>query len=112
MVPEVSDYIDERMAAIEKHLGSDADTARIEVQLGRASGKHHSDHGWFAEIDVWTPGGVHVHATNHEDTINAAIDRAKEEVMTQLRKSKQFHRRFIRRTGSAIKGWMRRDDEE
>lgn len=112
MVPEVSDYIDERMAAIEKHLGAEGETARIEVNVGRASGKHHSEYSWFAEIDVKTPGGVDAHATNNEDSINAAIDRAKEEIMAQLHKGKELHQREIRKTGSAIKESMRIDDEE
>jgi ribosomal subunit interface protein len=110
MVPEVSDYIDERIAVIEKHLGGDADTARIEVNVGRASGKHHSDHMWFAEIDIQMPGGAHAHATNNESSINAAIDRAKEEIMTQLHKEKQVNRRELRQVGSEIKESMRIDD--
>lgn len=112
MVNEVSDYIGERMAAIEKHLGAEAGAARLEINVGRASGKHTSDHMWFAEIDVRAPGGTHAHAKNHEDSINAAVDRAKEEIMTQLHKGKQFHRRWLRKTGAAIKGWMRIDDGE
>jgi ribosomal subunit interface protein len=112
MVPEVSEYIDERVAVIEKHLGAEADSTRVEVGVGRASGKHHSDHMWVAEIDVRTPGGMHAHATNHEDSINAAIDRAKEEIMTQLRKGKQLDRSDLRKTGSAIKDSTRIDDGE
>ena len=112
LVPETASYLDERIAAIEKHLGSDAAIARIEVTVGRASGKHHSDHMWFAEIDIQTPGGIHAHATNNEDSINAAIDRAKEEIMTQLHKGKQLNRREQRKIGSEIKDSMRVDDGE
>lgn len=108
MVSEVSDYIDERMKVIERHLGAEADAARVEIDIGRATGKaRHSDYQWFAEIDVRTPGGVHAHASNNEDTINAAIDRAKEEVMAQLRKSSSTHRRIIRKTGAAVKNLLK-----
>ena len=113
LTPNVSDYIDERMRAIERLLGSDSGHARAELTVGRASGKsRHGDYMWFAEIDVRAPGGIHAHASNHEDTVNAAVDRAKEEILTQLRKGKQFHRRWIRKTGSAIKGLMRSESDE
>jgi ribosomal subunit interface protein len=113
MTSEVSDYIDERMAVIERHLGAEADAARVEVDIGRATGKsRHSDYQWFAEIDVRTPGGVHAHASNNEDTINAAIDRAKEEVMAQLRKGKQLHQRLIKKTGAAVKNLLKFGDGE
>ena len=108
MVPEVSDYINERVGVIGRHLGADAELARIEVEVGRASGKaRHGEYLWFAEFNVSYPGGPSVHAKNHEDSINAAIDRAKEEVVVQLRKGKQLHRRVLRRGGAAFKRFMR-----
>jgi ribosomal subunit interface protein len=108
IVPEVSEYLDERIGVIERHLGIEADGARVEVEIGRAAGKqHHSDYMWSATINVWTPAGVHAHATNSEDSVNGAIDRAKEEIMTQLRKGRSAHRRIIRKTGAAVKNLLK-----
>jgi ribosomal subunit interface protein len=89
MTARVSDYLDERMAAIEKLLGDDAALTRCEVELGRATGRHkHSDYQWFAEIQVKRPGAETLVARNHESSINAAIDNAKDEMLRQLRKKK------------------------
>ena len=38
----VSAYLDERLATITRHLGSEADNARLEVEVGRDAG--HSQH--------------------------------------------------------------------
>lgn len=108
MTSEASAYLDERTAAIEKMLGGDAHAARLEVELGRAAGRpRHGDHLYFAEMHLRYPGGGEVRATNNEPTINAAIDNAKEELLRQLRKERKGSMRTIRKTGAAIKRWMR-----
>lgn len=113
ITPEVSAYLDERIAPIEKLLGSDAQNARIEVELGRDGGnQRHSDHAWRVEINVSYPGGQSVRATNNAENINTAIDDAKEEAMRQLRGSRQASRDVMRRTGAAIKRFMRFGAEE
>lgn len=108
MTPEVSSYLDERLASIEKMLGSDAHGARLEVEIARAAGnQHHSDHMWRAEILIHYPGGPRIVASNHASTVNAAIDDAKEEAVRQLRSERQAHRRIARKTGAAIKRFLR-----
>jgi ribosomal subunit interface protein len=108
MTTAINDYVQQRLATIEKLLGSDAQLARCEVELGRSGGaQRHGEYIWIAEIQVSYPGGERVVARNQEATVNAAIDNAKEEVMMQLRKNKRLHTRVLRRTGAAIKRWMR-----
>lgn len=107
ITPEVSEYLDGRLAGIEKLLADDAFTARCEVELGRDSGQHRRyDNMWMAEVQVFYDG-EHVRATNHASTINAAIDDVKEEVERQIRKSKKTHIRFLRKGGAALKRLMR-----
>lgn len=113
ITPEVSQYLDERVAAIEKMLGDDALTARLEVEIARDGGnQRHGDHMWKAEMNLTYPGGPRVRATNHAPTVNAAIDDVKEETARQVRSERQAHRRVIRRTGAAIKRLMRFGAEE
>ncbi len=108
LTPEVSAYLEEKMAAIEKLLGSDADLARCEVEVGRDAGnQRHGEHVWFAEINVRYPGGEPIRVTNNESTVNAAIDMAKDEAVRQLRKSRRTHTRFIRKSGALLKNMMR-----
>lgn len=105
---EVQGYVDDRIASIEKLLGDDARTARCEVEMGRAAGRpRHGDNMWFAEMRIVVPGEADVYARNNSSTVNAAIDDVKEEIERQLRKGRKLHIRMMRRTGSAIKNWMR-----
>ncbi len=107
MTPDVQATLDKALASIEKILSNDTGTARCEVELGRASGRHKSDYMWFAEVRIISPGGTPVYARNNASTVNAAIDDVKEEVERQLRRGKKLHIRVMRKTGSAIKNWMK-----
>lgn len=108
ITPEVTTYLDEKIASIEKMLGAEASTARLEVEIARAAGnQRHGEHVWKAELNLSSPGGPNVRATNHAENVNTAIEDAKEELLRQLRTEKQTHRRILRRGGAAIKRLMR-----
>ncbi len=105
----VKKYLEVRVNALEKLLGSDAAISRCEVEIGRAAGKQrHGDHLYFAEFLIRAPRRKPVRAVNHESTINAAIDNAKEEAMQQLRKQKTIRTTAEKRKGSEIKRSLRR----
>jgi ribosomal subunit interface protein len=106
MTVEVDTYISEKLAGAQKLLTNDQ-YALCEVNVGRAAS--HSKHGevWFAEFDVIPTGGERIHTYARAETINAAIDKAKDELLQQLRKSKKFHIKMLRRGGAAIKKIMR-----
>jgi ribosome-associated translation inhibitor RaiA len=46
-------------------------------------------------------------ASNHEPTVNAAIDNAKDELMRQLRQDKKLHSRLWRKSGAFAKRLLR-----
>jgi len=104
----IEDYVRQRVASLEKMLGADAGISRCEVELSRSAGnERHSEYAWRAEIQILHPGGTRIVARNQEPTINAAIDNAKDEAAMQLRKEKRTSTRVLRKTGAAIKRWMR-----
>lgn len=101
-------YLDGRLASIEKYLSSDTSLTRCEVEVGRDAGRpRHGANMWFAEIRIVQPGATRVYARNNAASVNAAIDDVKEEVERQLRQEKKLHVRVMRKTGAAIKNWMR-----
>jgi len=53
----VSDYLDGRIATIERHLGIEAQNARLEVEIGRDAGHSQRGENWFAEFQLRIPGG-------------------------------------------------------
>lgn len=107
MTPEVQACLDKTLAAIEKLLSGDTETARCEVELGRASGRHKSDYMWKAEVQVIFPGGEVIRATNHAVGMNAAIDDVRDEIARQLRQRKRKYLAVVRRTGKAVKDFLR-----
>ncbi|HTR19068.1 MAG TPA: HPF/RaiA family ribosome-associated protein [Candidatus Paceibacterota bacterium] len=110
MTPETSDYLDDRIATLEKLLGSDAEVARCEVEVGKdAGGQRHGDNLYFAEFHILYPGGS-VRATNRSQSINGAIDDAKEEAARQLRRARKTHIRLWRKSGAAFKRLLRMGD--
>jgi ribosomal subunit interface protein len=110
MTSETKTYLDERIAHLEKLLGSDAAEARCEVELGRAAGKpRHGANIWFAEIHIISPGGKRVVATNNSESINGAIDDVKVEVERQIKRGRQLHVRLARKSGAALKRFLKLD---
>ena len=108
MPTKIALYLGERLRAIEKFLGDDADTSRCEVEIGQATGRHrHSDYQWFVEIQVKRPGAGTTVARNQEPTVNAAIDMAKAELIGQLRKKKTVRTRKVRKDAARAKRMLR-----
>lgn len=108
MPPEIAKYLDDRISHIERFLGEESDVARLEVELGRATGHHkHSEYMYFAEFQLMRPGVARVVAHNHEPTVNAAIDNAKEELLRQVQREKRLHTRVWRKGGALAKRLLR-----
>lgn len=111
MASDVEKYLNERIAMLERVL-EDVSLARVEVELGRDAGRpRHGKNIWFAEIHVISPGSARVYARNNGETINEAIDDAKDEAVRQLQRSKQIHRRVLRKGGAMVKRLLRLGDE-
>lgn len=105
LTPEAQAHLDDRIAAIEKSLSDDAVEVRLEVEIGRAQNSKHGD-VWSTEMNLFLEGKA-LRADVTAETVNAAIDEAKNEIVRQYRKQKQFHRRMIRRGGAMLKGLTR-----
>lgn len=105
------EYLDERLAHIEKLLGADADLARCEVELKRDAGKpRHGANIWCAEIQILHPGGDTMRATNHAESLNGAIDDAKAELERQIRGDKRVGRREERKEGAKLKRFLHEEE--
>src|SRR3989344_2565352 len=108
LTPDVGAYLDSRLTHLEKMLGDGATLARCGVELGRDAGRpRHGANIWFAEVTIKAPGGIRARARNNSESINGAIDNVKDEVERQLRSEKRLHMRVLRKTGAAIKRWMK-----
>lgn len=104
ITPEVSAYLDDKIAAISKLVTDEA--AHCDVEIGRAVGHSQQGSVWKAEITL-SAYGERFRAFAQEESINAAIDIAKDEMLQQLRKSKGKHTDVSRKVGARIKEWLR-----
>lgn len=111
MTPETQAYLNERLQRIEKLLNGDAALARCEVEIGRDAGnQRHGANLWFAELNIQSPGGRLIRATNRSESINGAIDDAKAEAERQIRRERKVHIRMWRKSGTAFKKLLRMSD--
>jgi ribosome-associated translation inhibitor RaiA len=107
MNKNIEDYLDERVQAIEKHLGDDAAHSRCEIEIGRAAGHSNKGENWFAEFQILTPGEDLVRVVGHGETVNAAIDSAKDEILVTLKKDRTKRFSQTKKLGAKMKEWLR-----
>ncbi len=99
MPSETRVYLDSKLTDIGKLLGN-AD--RCEVELGRAVGHSQQGKVWKAEIVVHHEGD-RFRAIAQEESVHAAIDIVKDEILQQLRKYKGRTTTLTRRMGAKLK---------
>lgn len=107
MTAEVSAYLDEKIESLERLVSDDA--ARCEVELGRAVGHSRQGDVWKAEIVVHQYG-ERLYAIATAESIKAAIDISKDEMLQQLRKGKKRNTSLSRKLGARLKKFARRGD--
>ena len=103
MTDEIASYLDTKLADIGRLLG---ETARCEVELGRAVGHSQQGRVWKAEFVVHHEG-ERFRAIAHEESVQAAIDIVKDEMLQQLRKNKGRTTTLARRMGARLKRMAR-----
>ena len=106
ITPQVSEYLEDKLAVIGKLLAERESLARCEVELGRAIGRAQHGDVWRAEITLVVEGEL-FRAEASGESINAAIDAVKDEMLTRLRRTKDKRFALMRRTGAQIKKWTR-----
>ena len=106
MTPETSQYLAERISALEKLVDPSDETAFCEVEVGKTTEHHRQGNIWVAEFQI-VRGGERLRAVAEGESLNAAIDGAKDEMLRQLRHSKGKSESLARRAGKTFKDWMR-----
>lgn len=106
LTDEVQNYAEEKLAAIHKLL-SHHDEADIECDVALArDDKHHTGMIYRADFTVLA-GKERMHGVGHGESMNAALDMAKDELANRLRRDKKAHVRFLRKSGAMLKSLVR-----
>lgn len=104
--PEISDYLDKRLSHIEKLIDPNDTSVMCDVEIGQTTKHHQTGNIFKAEINLHI-AGKQFRAEAEESTIFNAIDRAKDEIVRELRRFKSKRLRLLKRGGAKIKNLMR-----
>jgi ribosomal subunit interface protein len=101
----ISEYTSKRMAAIADLLKDDT-TVKCDVELGRTTNHHNKGDIFRAEIHIVGKGRDH-YASSEEEDLYKAIDMVRDEMLREVRSSKEKKLSLIRRSGAKIKNFLR-----
>lgn len=103
----ISDYIDKKMAQVERHIKSKGSIPIVDIEIGKTmKGKNADDELFKAEINIQVGGRLYRYdALEHE--LYAAIDKMKDEIIREIRKDKEKRRDFFRRGALKMKNIIR-----
>ncbi|MDD5318419.1 MAG: ribosome-associated translation inhibitor RaiA [Candidatus Pacebacteria bacterium] len=101
ITPATTDYLEKRMGAIKKFISSE-ETILVEVDLGKVSNRHRTGDVFRVSVRLSSP---HHDAQAEAESVDlyTAIDEVKDELLAELRTSKEKRQHFIRRSGQKIK---------
>ncbi len=101
ITPDVQNYLDKRLLSLEQFIDKDDSGVVCNVELERFV--HHRRGDVFrAEITLSTREGVY-RAEAKGESVEAAIDKVKDEVVRGLRRKKRKKIHLLRRGGVALK---------
>lgn len=102
LTQEVSDYLDKRLSSLEKLVDPNDTSVMCDVEVGKSTMHHQSGDVFRTEINVKI-AGKQFRAVAEEETLSSSIDKAKDDMLRELRrhKNKQIH--ILRRSGARIK---------
>lgn len=106
MTPEVSKYLDDKLATLEKYVNRDDESIKCEVEIGKTTEHHQSGKIFRAEINI-SIGKKMFRAESEEETIFAAIDEVKDDMTKRLKRYKGRRTTLFRRGGERIKDILR-----
>jgi len=106
LTPEINAYLDKRLSALGKFVDPNDDANICYVELAKISEHHRTGDIFKAEFTLHV-GGKSFRAVAEEADLNTAIDKAKDELLRELRKSKTKRINLIRRGGRSIKDFIK-----
>jgi len=102
MTPEIADYLDKRVSALDTFIEPDDTTAICEVEIGKTTEHHKKGNIFRAEIQVSSKGNL-FRGVSEKEKLFDAIDEARREVKRELRRHKNKNLTLLRRGGASVK---------
>ncbi len=104
--PNVSEFARGKIGGLKKHIKRGDEEARVYVELGKETEAHQSGRIWRAEIN-FDIKGERYRAVALEESIEVAIDRAVNELGSELSRARERKQALARKGGATIKSMLR-----
>ncbi len=101
----ISQYLDKKLSQVEKFI-SDRENAMVDVELGKTTAHHKNGDVFRAEIMI-SDGGNQYRAEAETSDLYASIDKAKDDIIRELKTSNAKERRLLRRGALRLKNILR-----
>lgn len=106
LTPGIREYVEKKIAALDKYIDPDDTTVFAEVEIGRTTEHHQKGRVFRAEIQVSTKGEI-FRADSERETLNDAIDSAQSDMARELRRHKNKRADLFRRGATRMKRLFR-----
>lgn len=102
LTPAIHDYLNKKIAAFDKLINKNDESAALNVVLAKITRHHQKGDIFKAEMNLHISGKV-LQASSEEQDIFAAIDLAKDEMMRELKSHKDKRIGILKRGGAKVK---------
>lgn len=106
LTPELSEYLNKRLSALEKLTTHESEAAIADVELGRTTKHHQTGDIYKAEINLHI-GGKSFRAVEETQDLYTSIDDAKDRMMDELRSDKGKRLSLLKRGGQRVKAFIK-----
>lgn len=102
LTPAINDYLNKKIAAFDKLINQNDESAALNVVLAKITRHHQKGDIFKAEMNLHISGKV-LQASSEEQDIFAAIDLVKDEMMRELKSHKDKRIGILKRGGAKVK---------
>ncbi len=106
LTPDIESYLDKKMESMEKIIDPNDTSVYCQVELAKTTNHHKSGEIYKAEFN-FRKGGEQFRAVSEQETLLAAIDEAKDELVRELNTHRSKQMTMVRRGGAAIKNMIK-----
>jgi|SRR3989344_4635864 len=106
LTPEMSDYLQKKIDMLDKLIDPADTSVSCNVEVGKTTNHHKTGDVFRTEINLMKDG-KYFRAVAEEGTLNASIDEAKDEVMSEIISHKTKRQTLLRRGGATIKNILK-----
>ena len=103
---EIKDFLYSKLAHLDKFINPNDDSIICDIELGKTTNHHKSGDIFKVEINLFMDGKT-LRAVSEKEDIMSAIDVVKDEIIREIKISKDKKISLVRRGGAKIKGLVK-----